>query len=82
MNLSRCCIVHPVAIWACNPLEVNILNLKKVTQTHLVWPDIVCVCVRVFALQPFFYFCILYLMCETFCNFEVRILTLTFRIWK
>lgn len=37
MSLSRCCIVHLSAIWACNPSEVSKLNLKKVTaQTHLV----------------------------------------------
>lgn len=40
MSLGRCCIVRSGAIWACNPSEVNTLNLKKViTQTYLAQPS-------------------------------------------
>lgn len=56
MSLSRCCIVHPVAIWACNPLEVNTLNLEKVIAlTRLVWAQhCVCVCVSLASNLLFF----------------------------
>lgn len=48
VSLSRCCIVHPVAIWVYNPLEVNTLNSKKVIAlTHSTQRVHVCVRVRV-----------------------------------
>lgn len=43
MSVSRCCIVHPETIWACNPSEMN--------------TNIVCVCVCVHVYQMYGTFC-------------------------